>query len=382
MKNEFESHRECGSSLLVFLIPLSFLLALSAALSFLTVANSKAMSASTNGMRAFYVADSGAQAANALVRSTGTSMQPTTLEETLNGGTAIIDIEAVSTELFKITSHGTYDGDEATVEIHVAFESQNFLLQSGVEVNIGRNVHFGSDFQVRLDSNALISGFDHDANGNALADQSNAVPGLAMHEAPGNETLVTLLSNAVIEGSPTGVSRDTDTQATALSDIRDHARDNADIFISGSRTLTDAHNGSYGTATDPVLVKVRLGEESTLRLDSNFEGYGTLVIDISEVEEGTPVQMLSNAKWHGLVIVRLSGEAELEGSSLVRMDSNSAIIGGLGVLLDGTPEDGGQFIDMHNDSKILYSTELISSAPGTEVASGDNSANVVSFRTL
>ena len=138
-------------------------------------------------MEAFYAADAAGQVGNALVRSTGLAMQATSFEETLGHGHLV---QVVVTEedvgLYKVTSTSDVNGEVSTVELWVNFDQDDFEVapRGGFETNIGDNVNLNGDIRVDLKSNSIVSGFDHDADGNELADQTNGLPGLVMHSPP------------------------------------------------------------------------------------------------------------------------------------------------------------------------------------------------------
>ncbi len=143
-----------------------------------------------------------------------------------------------------------------------------------------------------------------------------------------------------------------------MRSLHDIAQATADVVVTGSTLLEDAANGNYGTAADPVLVYVSLGQNEELRLDGNFEGFGFLVIDAGKNAE---FEMNSNARWNGMVLVRSHGDPSTGNGPLVKLDSNAKIIGSLQLMLDinGTHASGHKVLALDNDAQILFSSSLI-----------------------
>ena len=112
--------RENGSSLLVVLVALSFILALAGAVSLVTANDLKASSRSTHMMEAFYAADAAAQVGNALVRSTGIGMVATSFQETLGDDHLVqVDVTEEGDGLYKVVSTSDVNGEVSTVELWV-----------------------------------------------------------------------------------------------------------------------------------------------------------------------------------------------------------------------------------------------------------------------
>ena len=371
--------RQHGFAILALLIPVSILIVLAAALSSLTSSSVRTISRSDRMTRAFYVADSAAQAANALVRATGPTMEATTVTESLGGGSATVVIEKVDNLHFRVRSSGEYGSETANVELHVKFEAGNFSLGGGLAFNIGQSVQTTGDLRIYLDSNPVISGYDHSATGSQLADQTNAVPGVGTHPVPGNPDFnfeITLLSNAEVEGSPSDTTAANTSQSGVLLDLAAYARDNADILITGSQTQT----GTWGSSSSPQLVHASLNGSKRLTFDDEFVGHGTLVIETTNTS-GPVFEMNSNARWYGLVVVVFRSDPEMSGAGIL-MDSNSRIVGGLGIAIEGTgiTIDGSRpILKMRSNAEIRYSSALLSAARGIDSVYADSS-RVATYR--
>ena len=354
--------RENGSSLLVVLVALSFILALAGAVSLVAANDLKASTRSTDMMEAFYAADAAAQVGNALVRSTGIAMQAISFQETLGDDHLVqVDVTEEDVGLYKVISTSDVNGEVSTVELWVNFDQEDFDVapNGGFETNIGDNVNLNGDIRVDLKSNSIVSGFDHDANGNELADQTNGVPGLVMQATAGDRDFnLSTFSNAEAVGTPQATANDAEAQGDLMNTLRDIAQTTADVFVTGTTLLEDAANGSYGTAADPVLVYVSLGQNEELRLDSNFEGFGFLVIDAGKNAE---FEMNSNAQWNGMVLVRSHGDPSTGNGPLVKLDDNAKIIGSLQLMLDinGTHASGHKVLELDDNAEILFSSSLI-----------------------
>ena len=352
----------------MIVVALSFILALAGAVSAVTANGLKATSRSTDRMTAFYEADAAAQVGNFLIRTTGISMEATSFQETIGGHSVQVDVTEEDVGLYKVTSTSDVNGQASTVELWVNFDQEDVVVapQGGFETNIGDGVNLDGDLKVELDSNAIISGFDHDADGNLLGDQTDGVPGLAMHATVDNRDFQTLtLSNSEIVGTPQATVNDGDNHADSMRSLHDIALATADVIVTGSTLLEDAANGNYGTAADPVLVYVDLGQNEELRMDSNFEGYGLMVIDAGK---NASVEMNSNAQWNGMILVRTHGDPSGGNGPIIVMNSNATIIGNLQLMLDinGTHASGHKLLTLNSNAKILFSSSVID-----EIFNGD-----------
>lgn len=372
--------REAGVSLILVTILMVFLFAVAGAMTMTSMTGARTTVESDRDMRAFYLADSGAQIGIAKLRAAGLACSTGTFSENLANGSASVGITKLSSALFQVTSTGAYADHQRTVEVYLLF-SGSFSLPGAFSVMFNQGVAIkASAVATSILGTARISGMDHAADGTTIADQSKAVAGLAMNTVPGKKTFgVTLDSGgSVVEGNPP-VNGSATNIIPALQTLRDYAKDYADIMLTGSRTLTTADTGSYGTSTDPKLVYARVGDNGTLDLGGNFEGYGTLVIETGDATSAEVLRMQNFAAWHGLLLVYLNGNAEVSGGTLVRMEDDSRIVGGLTLFLNPVSTDIkglGKFYHGTGNSQILYSSELISTAKGVATAL---TAEVISY---
>jgi hypothetical protein len=139
--------------------------------------------------------------------------------------------------------------------------------------------------------------------------------------------------------------------------------------------------GQFGTATTPKLVYVSLGPEGSVSMSGSFAGHGTLVIDSTRNNLTPALDLAGMASWNGLILINFAGEAEVAGGSLVRMAINSKVVGGLSMMFNAEAielKSGGRLIQTSESAAILYSSELISFAPGTG-GSVTSSVDVVSY---
>ncbi len=377
---------ESGSSLIMVVVALTFILALAGAVSLVTASGLKASSRSSDRMKAFYAADAGAQVGNALVRSTGLAMEATSFQEAISGHAAQVEVTEEDTGLYRVTSTSDINGEVSTVELWVRFEEDDLDVspQGGFEVNFGDGVNLNGDLRVELDSNARISGFDHDSSGDELDDQTHGVPGLAMPVTPGDrDWRIRTQSNSEIVGTPEATVNNAEDQAEFMSTLRDIAQASADVFVTGSTLLEDDANGNYGTAADPVLVYASLGQNDELRLDSNFEGYGLLVVDVGK---NASFEMNGNAQWNGMVLVRTHGDPSSGNGPIIAMDSNSKVIGCVQLMMDinGTHANGHKVMTLNSNAQILFSSSVIDAIfhgdADTEAVPLSQASSVTTFR--
>ncbi len=355
------------------------ILALAGASTLLCTVQLRSSSTSDRMMRAFYVADSGAQVARYELARDGGPLTETSFSEDVAGGSFIATITPDGSGLYSISSVGTYEGEEETVRVQVRFGG--FTLNGAVDLAFDDSVELDTDgAAISLRETSVVSGQNHDSSGVPLADQSGAVYGIAMNEVPGGVDLdISTDAGATLAGSPDPTTNEAESHGDAFQALRDHARNNADISISGNRTLGTAQTGSYGTAAAPKLVYVRLYDDDTLTLNGSFVGYGTLVVDMRDADETTVLRLSNGAVWNGLVLVQLRGYADIDSASVVRMENSSRIVGGLGVHFRATDveiEDGGRILKTSGTAAVRYAGTLVMSAPGVDILGGTGTSVV------
>ena len=378
--------RDRGSITISVLAIVIVLFALAAGVTQLSTVAIRASATSNLDMRLFYLADSGAQIGNAIVRANPSINGNNNFEESIGGGTLDLNIKSQGANGITVTSTGTIDGQQKTIEMVIKVNNDGYQPQGAGEMIVDNGVELeGGGLPIELRDTSTISGQDHAADGTLLAGQSGATHGLAMTDTPGSmDFSVSQAGGATLEGTPAATMNEAANQRKTIQTLRSYARYNADISLSGSRTLNDTHTGSYGTALAPVLVYVRLGEENTLTLSQGFSGYGTLFIDVREAEEYTSLRLMDTASWHGPVVVNFRGEAEIEGGAAIKLEGSSSIIGGLMVNLTGEEveiEDNGKLLRTSGTASLLYSSEATSFAPGFSDI-GTTTVEIVSYRSL
>jgi hypothetical protein len=261
--------RNEGFALLVFLVPLVFCLALAGAVGLLTTNGVKASTRSRAKFIADYAADAGVQVGNAMVRAASDGHKSLAWKEAIDGQSVTVSITEVETDVYKIVGTCQVDDALSTSEMWVTLNREpiSFAAQSGFEISLGKDAKITGDLRVDLDSNARVSGFNHDAEGNLLSDPSEAVPGLGVHSTgEGTDWNVTTRSTSDVSGSPSDTANDLDDHAGALESVIAHARSNFDVSASGETLLQDPAIGYWGKKSAPVIAYVSLGESKTLTL--------------------------------------------------------------------------------------------------------------------
>ncbi len=378
----FQVIRNRGAVFVSALLVLVFVAVLAAGLSQVSVVNLRASTESNDRMRVFYLADSGAHIGHFQVEAAAGTIADTSFTETIGGETVNVTITNVGAGLLEVSSTATLGGDPVNVKMAIEVIS-SFAMKGGVETHFDSGVELeGSAIPVTIGGTATISGLDHDDTGALKADQTAATMGLAMNIVPGGKDWsVTQDVGATLEGVPTPTTNSAETQSAIMTALRDYVKGNADIKISGSKTLGDAHTGSYGTALDPKLVYVKLGEEETLTMQQGFTGYGTLVINIKDAEFNPALNMLNTSKWYGPILIVFRNEAEVDGGTLINLQDDASIVGGLMLHFTGEEielDGGGEVLSATGNSSILYSSDLVNTAPGiTSVTTG--TTQVVSY---
>jgi len=362
------------------------LLSLVAASSAVTLTNQKAASEGSRAMRASYLADTGAQIGSFLVRASNGTMPGMTWNESLCGGVATISVAPVSSTLHRVQSTGNFSGEARTVEIYVESIAL-FELEGAVQVTIGDGVEVESptiDFE--LHGSAIVTGQDHDVHGNLLSGQEEATYGVAMSPVPGApeiDVYVDVANGADLEGDPSATANDVTAQSDLIANLANYAAANADVQVVGGATLGNPASGNFGTQANPVLTYVSLGNNEQLHVRQNFEGWGTLVVEVDNATTTTPLYFEDSVVWHGLVVIRFKGEADIPGDALIEFDNSARIVGGLlaDFCAEGTAFSGSSTIfDAGNgNAGVYYSSEIISSANGVAQVV-DTSVRVLSYR--
>jgi len=375
-------HEQSGAGMLLVMILVTLLFAIAAAMTMTSMAGLRATVESDSEMRAFYLADSGAQVGIAMLRASGDTAGDSTFSEHIAGGTVGVEITKLNSSLYKIRSHSSYADHERTVEVFVAFRS-GLDLPGGLTVMFSRGVELtASEVATSLLGASRLSGMDHAPDGTLLSDQSKAIPGLAMNTVPGQREFDVTLGGGSgrVEGLPVPFDSAAPYIGPDLTALRDRAKDFADVEILGSKVLGSADSGLYGASGDQKLVYARLGQGESLEMRGDFQGHGTLVIESDRAEHDSVLKMGDLSTWHGLVLVYLTGAAEVQHGSLIRTKDESKIIGGLAMFLntDGFEIKGlGKFYHGSTRASVLYSSQLISNAVGVEA---NRSARVIAYR--
>jgi len=187
----------------------------------------------------------------------------------------------------------------------------------------------------------LVSGLDHDLNGNATSSGEDRHGIAATDEAARQSILDELSSNQ--EAKVTGQDPAPDI-AVAAPGLDVEAL--VDVLLSRADLITldaDPGNQIVGSPSLPTVAYAPDG----LDVQGNFEGYGILVVE-STFEEAT--EFRGNASWTGLVIVR-----GVDGAQAAFDMSGSVEVIGAVVL----HSDTGAVLDVGGSSSIRYSSEAL-----------------------
>ena|SRR2546426_7013973 len=384
--NSFRNeHRrgERGSGLAVILIIVTMLLGLSAALTLTSMVGVRAASDSEGGMRAFYLADTGAQIGIAKIRAANWTQGTTTFTESVASGSAIISITKPAFDLYQVRSTGTCGSYQKLVEVYVRY-SGGFSLDGAAAMTFGPGTEIKrSDIPVNVGGGTTISGQDHDLTGALLAVQSEATYALAMNKVPGTVDFG-ISGTGTVEGTPSGTTNNSSGQMSILTALRDNAASSADIVINGSKTLDNVSTGSYGTVLLPKLVYAKLMKDESIVMSESFTGYGTLVIEVqvTAMTDTTVLDMKNFATWNGLVMVYFRDKAKEKGDPLVRLANSARIVGGLSVFFNTNKvqiSKSGAFLETSGTAGLLYSKAAIAVAPGVSILT-EKSAEVTCYR--
>lgn len=379
---------ERGSAIVYSLLIIVLLMGLASSSSMLVVQNQKTSSESLSRTDAFYLADSGAQIGNFLLRANNGTMSATTQTSSIGGGSATVAIEPVDPNLYRVVSVGASSDAQETVEMYVEF-TDAFDMEGAIQVSIGDSVEVAtSEINMSLRASTLISGLDHDASGAILADQSEATYGVAMTPVPGAvglDIVVETTGGADLEGSPDPTTNMAEGDGEVFNELLSYARSNADITVTGSDLWNNGDLGNFGTPGAPLLTYVHLGDNETLEMRQNFVGHGTLVIEVDRATTDPSLYMSDSVQWYGLVVIHFKGDAEIPGGQLVHLDNYAMIIGGLSINFSGddtqTVGSGLVYKATTGNASVRYCSQLLKTAVGIPQVV-DRSARVVSYRRL
>ena len=378
-----ERRRERGSA---FLVTLGLMLVLMGFVSLLTVTSAtglKATNVTERSMRSFYLADAGAQVAIAKVRGSDGACGAQDFTESIAGGSCTVNITEPSSDLFRILSTGTFADISRQVEVYIQFVGA-FGFEGAVSFSASSSTHWdAANIPIHVDAGTTISGAVHDASGALASDQSGATYGLASAALPDGEDFA-VTGTGTVNGSPSPTDNATTNRLADIAAIWTYAKSHADISVVGSKTLGASATGSYGTAASPKLTYVKLGSENLLTMDSTFSGYGTLVIEVNWSEQKKQLLMRDTAEWNGPVILYYREQVEIQGGTLVELQGSAKIVGALAFGFNTAAEhvqsdSAGTLVNLLGTSSVLYSPDLISTAPGTSVAA-EKTASVLSYR--
>ena len=387
MRRRIAIEGDSGVALITSIALVTFLVTVASALGALSANNLRSAGRSDASMRAFYLADSGAQSGNAKLRVAGGLTEGTSFYETIAGQSAAVDMDPLSTSLHQVRSTATIEAEQVTVEILVEF-IENSLLDAGFQVNVSNGVEVQDDeIPVWMTGDTVISGMDHSTTGTLLADQSGAVHGIALNPVPGEtgvdvEIDVRSTPLAVVEGDPQDITNDADNTSETLDNLRNTAQSGADVYLTGASSLDTGDTGSYGTAGDPKTVCVSLGDNESLTIAGEFSGYGTLFIDVGRVDNERVLVFDGTSEWYGLIVVHFRDEVNMTNKALVTFNGTNKVVGGLVTTFSGPSVDfgaNGEVLGMNGTDDIFYSSEAVETSPGVSVVV-DRSAKMASYK--
>jgi len=365
--------RQSGSTLVTVTTLIAILVAIGASASMLGFTSARSTGRSHTWMRTFYLADSGAQIGNARLRASDWDFSKgATLTEVIDCHEVDERIVQRSRDVYEITSISTIGEESSTVEMLVEL-IQSSLLDGGIQVNVSNGVELKSDkIPVRFTGTADISGQDHDEAGDKNG--GNAVRAITVNPVPGKtgvtvEIDVSATPNVTIEGEPQPISNDASNITGFIDQLGSTARNHADYSVWGSTTFSSNEDGRFGTEASPKTVYVNLGDNETLTLQGNFEGHGTLFVDVGKVND-TPVLTLDGtSRWTGLVVLHFRDTVSLTKRPLVDMVGTTDIVGGLVTSFAGSSVDfgnKGNLIHVVGTAGVRYSSKVVARSPGVE----------------
>jgi hypothetical protein len=234
-----------------------------------------------------------------------------------------------------------------------------------------------------VDKGASVLGYDHDVEGKDM-DPTSGVDALGVSEECNVEWGVfDNKETGTIEGPDTSMNEPAD-HVAILSSINEAAKTHADTKVfepNSNNKYWEQDGGTIGSPDDPAVIWVDATDHDMkknggplVKLSNNFEGYGLLVVSISNGDSMTEavVEITGNSKWHGLILVVTGSGTQIRDKAMISLEGNgTGIVGGAAILTRDSDDSGngvwkeqqsGYSIYAGNDTELLYSSAAVAMA--------------------
>jgi hypothetical protein len=301
-------------------------------------ANSKEGLSTTVNMfeqtQARLIANSGVEIYLEKLKADPTMLNKTFPGNQLNNGTYDIQITGPDT-LVTVKSTATFMGVTHTSVVKAAADKLPFF-----PVPSGMYIATEAVSGAKINGNILVSGFDHDINGNQL-NNGNVLNGIGVD----NNSNVTIIKNAVggsadIEGLGGEPSVGVVSNTTNWTEYAMDVVSNPDIILNSNTNLSQIPN--LGTLSSPKVTFVN----GSVRFNSDLEGCGILVVN-------GDLEINGNFTYRGIVI------AYKEAAIKTKLNGNGKVYGAM--VIAGTSVD---LTISNGNFKCLYSQESLNHVAG------------------
>ncbi len=284
------------------------------------------------------IAYDGLSLARLTIDSGFASVSSFTLSGDLEGGSYVVNA-IVTGDTIRVQSTGNYQDNSYTASAAL-FHHIKYLPKPVYKAA----VRFEASPDSTLGLPLTIDGRDHDTSGALTATRTNDVFDVTVPTAK-DSLDINFYSSTL--WNVNGYSRNSlklrvDASVTPSAYI-DTLVANADYVYRAAGTVQmHLPNAAWGSAQNPVIVYVDAGTINPAVFDSQYVGWGILIIRGNATAPG-------NLRWNGMVICY--GNAS--GSSYLTLDGTSRILGSLLFM------QHGQDLGLKNQSQMLYSSATL-----------------------
>lgn len=285
------------------------------------------------------IAYDGLSLARLSIDSSFASVSSFTLSGNLEGGSYVVNA-VVTGDTIRVQSTGTYQDNSYTVSAGL-FHHVKYLPAPIYKAA----VRFEASPDSTLGLPLTIDGRDHDTSGLLTVTRTNDVSDVTVPTAKDSMD-INFYSSTM--WNVNGYSRNSlklrvDPSVTPSSYV-DTLVANADyVYRAAGTTQLHLPNATWGSAQKPVIVYVDAGTLNSAMFDSQYVGWGILIIRGNAWAPG-------NLRWNGLVISYGNASGS---SSYLTLDGNSRILGSLLFM------QHGQDLGLKGQAQVLYSSSTL-----------------------
>ncbi|MGA2624953.1 MAG: hypothetical protein ABSF91_13925 [Bacteroidota bacterium] len=297
------------------------------------------------------IAYDGLSLARLSIDSSFANVSSFTLSGNIAGGSYVVNT-VVTGDTIRVQSTGSYQGNSYTASVGLFHHIKYLPAPTYMAA-----VHFQASPDSTLGLPLTIDGRDHDTSGALTGTRTNDVSDVTVPTAKDSMDINFYSSsmwNSTGSPNPQGtVSRTSlrlrvDASVTPSSYIDTLVACADYVYRATGTTPMHLPNATWGSAQNPVIVYVDAGALNSAAFDSQYVGWGVLIIRGNAWAPG-------NLRWNGLVI---SYGNSVGSSSYLTLDGNSRILGSLLFM------HHGQDLQVESQAQVLYSSSTLQIVKG------------------